>query len=173
MEEREKIIKKTAELVVKDISKIVKPIMWWMKVVLAGIVCGASSFFLNKIGKRVRTWFMVQIFNEDYDSKELLNTTSNIIFGLLIIYFLMGLFTPFLLEFLGIGPFTFLKTKIGIKFLITTNLIGLIGEGFYYFADKKTEAEKLLKKKESQKQEDIKIEGKKKEAPKLTGGVNT
>lgn len=165
--EREKIIKKTVELVAKDISKIMKPV----KAVLAGVVCGASSFFLNTIGGRVRKWFVTEIFTEEYSAKSLLEATSNITLGFLIIYFIIGMIAPFFLDFIGVGPFSFLKMKIGIKFLLITNLIGFIGEVGYYIVGKKGEAELLLKKKE--KPEDIKIDGKKKEPPKIVGRVNT
>ena len=168
MEEREKIIKKTAELIVNDVLKIVKPVKWWSKAVSAGIICGASSLFLVAIRNRVRMWFNSEIFLDDYKARKVIDNVSWFTCALLIAYFLINLaFSPLFLKILN--PYH--VDHVGIKFLMIINFVGIFGEGFHYLLNKKVEAENLLKKKE--KPTDIKIEGKKKEPPKIVGRVNT
>ena len=145
MEEREKIIKKTAELVLKDAKEFSFPIFRKLKLYWLGVFSGASVIFLNGIGTKISRNFKENLPQDSsWRDRDIIN---------------IGQITGIL----GLIGFLIFKSVTGnfwwvIKLLVISNLIGIGGVTYNYLSNKKTEAIKLISVKEDKIDEKIKIE---------------
>lgn len=141
MEEREKIIKKTTELVLKDIKGFFFPIFKTFKLYIFGLFIGVSFVLVNGIGRKISK-----------DLKEGLswNDGGNIFMGQVVGIIVL---TGFLLTKSVGGDYGWV-----VKLLVISNLIGIAGVTYNYLSNKKIEAINLIDKKEEKIDEKIKIE---------------
>lgn len=145
MEEREKIIKKTAELVLKDAKEFSFPIFRTWKLYFLGVFSGASFILLNGMGAKISRNFKESIPSDSsWRDREKIN---------------IGQITGII----GLIGYLILKSVTGnfwwvLKFLAISNIIGIVGVTHNYLSNKKVEAIKLINKKEDKVADKIKIE---------------
>lgn len=160
MEEGEEVLKKTLELIVKDIKRKSEPASRWIKICVLGFISAAGILLVNKIGIDIKRYFLSMYGNRNnagyfnYNDK-LSGATAVSMVMLALIFGIM-----------------IVQDALPFRFFVYSHMIGLLYLTTHYFGEKKKEAVQLIGKNEKV-DDQIKIEEKKKELPKIKGGVNT